>query len=84
MKPIVFIAVGDQSVVVVTPNSSHTPESWIKVEQDIRTTYIEECIMGHPGRCPSLANVLDFFGRHPEWDCTFSEGVAVRNHMLVE
>lgn len=84
MNPIIFIAVGDKSTVVVTPNPSHTPGSWKKVEEEIRATYIKECIVGSPGQCPGLIGVLNFFEQHPEWECTFSPGTPIYNHLLVE
>ena len=84
MKPIVFIAVGDKSTVVVTPNSSHTENSWKEVEEEIRCSYVQECIIGFPERCRGIDTVLEFFGKHPEWECTFSEGTPIYNHTLVE
>jgi hypothetical protein len=85
MKPIVFIAVGDKSTVVVTPNSSHTHGSWQKVEEKIRATYIRECIVGsNSERCSGITEVLAFFKKHPEWECTFSEGIPIYSHLLVE
>ena len=85
MKPIVFIAVGDKSSVVVTPDSSHTPKSWRETEDKIREAYIQECIVGGASeRCPGITGVLSFFIRHPEWNCTFSEGISIFSHLLVE
>ena len=78
MKPLVLIFPGSHgAVVVVTPNDSHDEEGWGAEMIEIREKYADEVVFApsETGFCEGAPKALEFFSKHPEWECDTSEGI---------